>query len=173
MIARHGIHGLRVDEVAEEAGVATSLLYYYFKDRSGLVQEAFEYASERAPSTALRVASDTRTGYEALESALLAELDDDTRDYAVVWGDACAAAVFDPELRAHAQKITRAWRNTVAAAIARGLSDGSIRQEIEPEPTADHLITLIEGFSVRWLAGTMELVSAREMLSEKLLELKA
>ena len=173
MIARHGIHGLRVDEVAEEAGVATSLLYYYFKDRSGLVQQAFEYASEQAPSTALRVASDTGTGYEALEAALLAELGDESRDYAIVWGEACAAAVFDPELRAHAQKITRAWRNTLVAAIARGVTDGSIREDIEPELTADHLITLIEGYSVRWLAGTMELEAARQMLSERLSELRA
>jgi hypothetical protein len=133
----------------------------------------FEYSSERAPSTALRVASDTRTGYEALEAALLAELGDEMRDYAIVWGDACAAAVFDPELRAHAQKITRVWRDTICAAIVRGVSDGSIREDVDPVLTAEHLVTLIEGYSVRWLAETMELDMARQMLSETLLELKA
>jgi AcrR family transcriptional regulator len=175
MIARHGIHGLRVEEVAEQAGVATSLLYYYFKDRSGLIREAFEYASEKAPSTALRLASDTRSGYEALEAALLAELDDDSeqRNYAIVWGEACTVAVFEPELRATAQRITRSWQATVAGGISRGVSDGSIRPDIDPETTADLLITLIEGLSVRWLAGTMELEAARELLGAKLSELKA
>ena len=175
LIARHGIHGLRVDEVAREAGVATSLLYYYFKDRSGLIQEAFEYASEHAPSTALRLASDTRSGYEALEVALLAELDDNSeqRNYAIVWGEACARAVFEPELRATAQRITRSWRATVAGGISRGMSDGSIRSDIDPETTADLLISLIEGLSLRWLAGTVEVDAARELFTAKLAELKA
>jgi AcrR family transcriptional regulator len=93
-----------VEEVAAAAGVSTSLLYYHFKNRAGLVNAAFEYANEQAPSTALRVASDRRSGYEALESALLAELDDapQVRDYSVVWGDVCANAVFNPDLRRRA-----------------------------------------------------------------------
>jgi AcrR family transcriptional regulator len=40
-IARRGIRGLRVEEVAAPAGVATSLLYYHFRSRSGLVNAAF------------------------------------------------------------------------------------------------------------------------------------
>jgi AcrR family transcriptional regulator len=73
IIARHGIHGLRVGQVAEEAGVSTPLLYYHFGSRLGLVNAAFEVASEEAPSTALRLGSDTQRGYAALESALVAE----------------------------------------------------------------------------------------------------
>jgi AcrR family transcriptional regulator len=166
MIADRGIRGLRVEEVAAAAGVSTSLLYYHFKNRAGLVNAAFEYANEQAPSTALRVASDRRSGYEALESALLAELDDapEVRDYSVVWGDVCANAVFDPDLRAGVRQVTRSWRDTLTGAIERGTADGSIRSEIDAEEAADMLVTLIEGFSVRWLAGSLELARARELL---------
>lgn len=58
---------------AQEAGVSTPLLDYHFGSRSGLVNAAFELASEEAPSSALRLASDTQRGYAALESALVAE----------------------------------------------------------------------------------------------------
>lgn len=106
-IARHGIHGLRVERVAKEAGVSTALLYYHFGSRSGLVNAAFEYASELAPSTALRLASDEQSGYEAVAAALLAELDEspDVREFSVVWGDVSANAVFEPELRPSVRNI--------------------------------------------------------------------
>jgi AcrR family transcriptional regulator len=175
MIAERGIRGLRVEDVAAAAGVSTSLLYYHFKNRSGLVKAAFEYASEQAPSTALRVASDRRSGYEALQGALLAELDDSpqVRDYSVVWGDVCANAVFDPDLRAGVRQITRSWRDTLTGAIERGIADGSIRDQIDAEESAEMLITLIEGFSVRWLAGSLELARARELLLRALQTLRA
>jgi AcrR family transcriptional regulator len=155
-----------VEEVAAAAGVSTPLLYYHFGSRFGLVSAAFEYASEQAPSTALRVGSDCRSGYEALEAALLAELDDSAhvRDYAIVWGDVSAAAVFDHDLRPAVRVVTDAWRDTVAGAIQRGMADGSIRGDIEPAAAAELLIVLVDGFCVRWLAGSMELDRARELM---------
>jgi AcrR family transcriptional regulator len=174
-IARQGIRGLRVEEVAAAAGVSTSLLYYHFRSRSGLVNAAFEYASEHAPSTALRIASDSRSGYEALEGALVAELDDDpsVRDYAVVWGEVCACAVYEPEFRSVLTHITRNWRATLAGAIERGIADRSIRSDVDPQETADVLISMIEGLSVRWLAGSLDLGRARELLLLTLQPLRA
>lgn len=34
VIARNGVRGLRVEELASEAGVSTALIYYHFKDRA-------------------------------------------------------------------------------------------------------------------------------------------
>ena len=48
MIARRGVRGLRVEQVAAEAGVAVSLIYYYFDNRNGLVRATLEHANERA-----------------------------------------------------------------------------------------------------------------------------
>jgi AcrR family transcriptional regulator len=174
-IARNGITGMRVEEVAAAAGVSTPLLYYHFGNRTGLVNAAFEYASEQAPSTSLRVASDTRSGYEALEDALLAELDDraSVRDYAIVWGDVSAAAVFDAELRPAVRRVTREWQATVAAAIERGIADGSIRDEVDPDAVAELLIVLVDGFCVRWLSDSLDLSRARALLGLALEQLRA
>lgn len=175
MIARHGIHGLRVERVAKEAGVSTALLYYHFGNRSGLVNAAFEYASELAPSTALRLASDDQSGYEAVAAALLAELDESpgVRDFSVVWGDVSANAVFEPELRPSVRTITRAWRMTVAETIDRGIKDGSIRSDVDPDEAAELLIVLVDGFCIRWLSGSLELERARQLLSKVLEQLRA
>jgi AcrR family transcriptional regulator len=174
MIARQGIHGLRVEQVAEAAGVSTALLYYHFGNRSGLVSAAFEFASEQAPSTALRLASDSRSGFEALKEALLAELDESpsVRDYSVVWGDVTANAVFEPELRQTVRTITRGWRMTVAGAIARGVADGSVRDDLDPEEAAELLIVIVDGLSMRWLSGSLELEQARRLLDQAIEQLQ-
>ena len=169
VIARRGIRGLRVEDVAAEAGVSAPLLYYHFGSRSGLVKAALEHASERAPSTALRSPSD-ESGYEAVAAALMAELGDDpgVRDNAVVWGEASASAVFESDLGVDVKQVTDSWRTTVASAIDEGIADGSIRQGVDSCQAADLLITLVDGLCTRWLAGTMSRDRARGLLDQAL-----
>jgi AcrR family transcriptional regulator len=166
VIARSGVRGLRVEEVASEAGVSPPLLYYHFASRQGLIRAALERASDKAPSAALRANSGSRSGYEAVEAALLDELDEErtVRDNAIVWGEVSATAVFEPALRDDVKRVTDAWRETVADAIRRGIEDGSIRRGIDPDQAAEVLITLVDGLCNRWLAGAMERERARELL---------
>ncbi len=173
VISRRGVRGLRVEEVASEAGVSPPLLYYHFASRSGLIRAALEHASEHAPSTALRRTLDGETGFEAVRSALLAELDDDraVRDNAVVWGEVSASAVFEPALREDVRRVAEAWGVTVAAGIRRGQEDHSIRADAEPEQTAEILITLVDGLCTRWLAGAIDRERARELLSTAIAKL--
>jgi AcrR family transcriptional regulator len=174
VISRRGVRGLRVEEVATEAGVSPPLLYYHFASRSGLIRAALEHASEHAPSAALRREPQGETGFVAVESALLAELDDDraVRDNAVVWGEVSASAVFEPALREDVRRVAEEWGSTVADGIRRGREDGSIRGDADPEATAEILITLVDGLCTRWLAGAIDRERARELLGaaiEKLL----
>ena len=98
------------------------LLYYHFASRSGLIRAALEHASEQAPSTALRREPTGKDGFEAVQTALLAELDDDraVRENAVVWGEVSASAVFEPALREDVRRVSEEWCATVAAGIQRG-----------------------------------------------------
>lgn len=175
MIARNGISGLRVDEVAAAAEVSTPLLYYHFGSRSGLVNAAFEFASKNMPSAALRVPPDRGSGYEALESALLAELDDrpGVRDYAIVWSEVSAAAVFERDLRPSVRTSTQCWQANVAQTIERGIADGSIRGDVDPHEAAELLIVLVDGLCTRWLVGSLEPSRARELLRRALGQLRA
>ena len=72
--------------------------------------------------------------------------------------------MFDHDLRPAVRVVTDAWRDTVARAIQRGMADGSIRDDIEPDAAAELLIVLVDGFCVRWLAGSIELARARELM---------
>ncbi|MFI6417393.1 TetR/AcrR family transcriptional regulator [Streptomyces sp. NPDC050842] len=48
VIARNGVRGLRMEELATEAGVSIALIYYHFKDRAGVLRHTLEFISDRA-----------------------------------------------------------------------------------------------------------------------------
>jgi AcrR family transcriptional regulator len=151
VIARRGVRGLRVEQVAAEAGVATSLLYYYFANRNGLVRATLDHANERA-------AHGTASGVEA---SLLAELDVEARATSVVWGEVLASAVFEPELRDQLKEATDTWNALVADAIRAGSED----RAADADAIAERLTALVDGLSARWLAGLTTRERARELLA--------
>ena len=171
VISRSGVRGLRVEQVAAEAKVSPPLLYYHFASRQGLIRAALERASERAPSAALRQApAKGETGYAALRTALLAELDEDreVRDNAVVWGEVSASAVFDPELRDDVRRVSATWSAEVAGAVQRGIEDSSIRSDVDPGRAGQLLTALVDGLCNRWLAGGIDREAARSLLEAAL-----
>ncbi len=171
VIARRGVRGLRVEDVAEEAGVSAPLLYYHFDNRAGLVKAALEHASDRAPSSALSEQTGGN-GLQAVSEALLNELSDhpDVRANAVVWGEVSASAVFEDDLRGDVKRVNDWWRSNVADGIRAGIADGSIRPDVEPDVAADLLISLVDGLCNRWLAGTIDRDRAVRLLREALRE---
>ena len=122
VIARRGVRGLRVEQVAAEAGVAVSLIYYYFDNRNGLVRATLEHANERAATVAASAEGAALSGREAVERSLLAELGDGdhVRDTSVVWGEVLASAMFEPDLRDQLREASETWSDLIAAAIAEG-----------------------------------------------------
>jgi AcrR family transcriptional regulator len=168
VIARRGVRGLRVEEVAEAAGVAVSLLYYYFGSRNGLVRATLDHANERAAAaTSERAGDGAPSGLEAVERTLLAEFDAPAlvRETSVVWGEILASAVFEPELRDQVRAAGRTWTELVAGHVRAGTEDGSVRAGVDPGAAAERLTALVDGLSARWLAGMLDRRRARELLA--------
>ncbi|MEU3748075.1 MULTISPECIES: TetR/AcrR family transcriptional regulator [Streptomyces] len=167
VIARHGVRGLRMEELATEAGVSTALIQYHFKDRAGTLRHTLEFISDRAD----RYTSERDGGegpYDArqeLEQSLLLEFQDvpEVRENSTVWGELRASAVFEPELRGDLARATLAWIPDVADLL------GCIRPTV-PAPaltaSAERLTGLLEGLSTRWLSGALPLPHARELVRE-------
>ncbi|MCD2468166.1 MULTISPECIES: TetR/AcrR family transcriptional regulator [unclassified Streptomyces] len=165
VIARRGIRGLRVEELAAEAGVSTALIYYYFKDRSGILRHTLEFISQRAE----RYTSDRDpdapppSPREELEGTLLLELQDtvEVRENSAAWGELRASAVFDELLREDLARATLMWAQDVAVLLG----------QVQPMASAsalaaagERLTALLEGLSMRWLGGGIKIDHARTLL---------
>ncbi|MFI9025304.1 TetR/AcrR family transcriptional regulator [Streptomyces sp. NPDC053560] len=167
VIARRGVRGLRVEELAEEAGVSTGLLYYHFKDRTGVLRHTLEFINDRAEryTTSRDPDAEPLSPREELDQILLLELQDipEVRENSTAWGELRASAVFDPVLREDLARATLVWVQEVAALL------GQV-QPLAPATTlaaaAERLTALLEGLSMRWLSGGLGIEQARTLMSQ-------
>lgn len=169
-IAQTGVRGLRVGDVARQAGVSSGLLYYHFADRDGLLAATLAHVNETAwagRGPAPDAATDAR---RALIDNLVEELSDAAaiRDNAIAWNEIGASAVFDPALAAHLNESNRQWRDFVASAVRAGQTQGRIDAALEAEDFAITATALVEGLSQRWLTGQLSTDEARRLLTTSL-----
>ncbi|MDI3384709.1 helix-turn-helix domain-containing protein [Streptomyces sp. B-S-A8] len=165
LVARRGVRGLRVEELATEAGVSTGLIYYHFKDRTGILRHTLEFINDRAERyTTSHMADAAPLAPRAeLEEVLLLELQDapEVRENSAAWGELRASAVFDEVLREDLARATLVWAQEVAALLGRVTP-------MAPAPAlaaaGERLTALLEGLSMRWLSGGLELGHARDLL---------
>ncbi|MCX5302188.1 TetR/AcrR family transcriptional regulator [Streptomyces sp. NBC_00160] len=168
VIARRGVRGLRVGDLAAEAGVSTALIYYHFKDRTGILRHALSFISDRADrytgaadeAGAAPPATDPR---RLLERILLLEFQDlpEVRENSTAWGELRAHTVFDPELRDELTAAGAAWVEEVAgllAAVCPAAPGAAVTA------AAERLTALLEGLSSRWLSGLLPVGHARDLM---------
>lgn len=167
VIARNGVRGLRVEELAAEAGVSTALIYYHFKDRAGLIRRTLAFISDRATSYSDEAVADTEDARAVLLQLLLSELQDTdrVRENSIAWGELRASAIFDTDLRETLAESTRSWSQDTADAISDAQAAGLAALHVTPLDAAERLTALVEGLSERWLSGSLALDRARELLA--------
>ncbi|GAA2772423.1 TetR/AcrR family transcriptional regulator [Streptomyces showdoensis] len=166
-LARRGVRGLRVDELASEAGVSTALVYYHFKDRAGLLGRTLEFMTDRARQyTAGQSGTEAPTDPRGLlEFALLWEFQElpDVRADSTAWSELRAGAIFEPGLREALAKAGEAWIREVTELLALA------RPAAGPErlaSSAERLTALREGLNARRLGGVLHMGHARALMRE-------
>src|SRR6185295_4575337 len=133
VIARDGADGLRMGQVAREAGVSSALIHYYFATRADLLLRAFEHADEQADLTIDELIGDLPTGAAKLEKVLVA--------YAV---------------GTHFRSDWILWVEEIADLIRGGRGDGSIGPAgDDASAVATRLTALVDGLGLQVLSGIM------------------
>lgn len=166
VIAQDGVRGLRIEKLAAEAGVSTALIYYHFKDRSGVLRSTLEHVNARAERYSQPVEAPANAR-EELEQMLLLEIQDvpEVRENSIAWGELRASSVFDEELRELLGSTTRDWNHDAETLISRAQDAGLVQREVVAADAAVRLTALVEGLSERWLSGSMSADRARELLA--------
>ncbi|MEU9861490.1 TetR/AcrR family transcriptional regulator [Streptomyces sp. NPDC047971] len=166
VIARRGVRGLRVEELAAEARVSKALVYYHFGDRAGLLRHTLRFIGERADRyTRGRPPGrgEPEDSLRELERRLLLELQDvpGVRENSTAWGELRASAVFEPELREELRQAGGEWVREIADLLGRvdpSAPDAALVS------AAERLVVLLEGLSTRWLIGVLPTGHARELM---------
>jgi AcrR family transcriptional regulator len=171
MIAQAGVRGLRVERIAEHAGVSTALSYYHFGDRAGLLRQTLAFINERADRYT-QPGPDPADARTALERVLLLELQDSdaVRENSTAWGELRSTAIFETYLREQLLSSTRQWVDDITQLTEKALAEqappGQDSSARRAAAIAERLTALVEGLSERWLSGSVPLERAQQMLRE-------
>ena len=168
VVARRGVRGLRVEEVAREAGVSIALIYYHFQNREELLRRVLEHANDRAGAYTQSGLPASASPREQIEQILLREIQDDpaVAENVAVWSEINATAVFEPNLRDAVRASTGRWLRSIEHLIVRAQTDGSVSAAVDPAAAAVRLTALTDGLSIRWLTGSLSTADARSLLAD-------
>lgn len=181
-IARNGVRGLRIQDVATEADVSNGLLYYHFTDRDGLLRAALDFVDIELSTRSSGLAANLHPR-ERLRKKLFQEFGEGSiRSGSIVWNELRAAAVFEPPIAEQLNQTTQRWDAEVAELIQEidrnqrtdgsGKSPSAKNDWHESDPTGIHrariLTVTVEGLSSRWLSDQLQVDDARTQLEHVL-----
>jgi AcrR family transcriptional regulator len=154
-IAERGFEGLRVREVAREAGINNATLHYYFPSKEALIQGVVEYLirefqTSRVPR--LDPGSDTpleelRREFEDLRCRLR-----DSPEMGAVLAELHSRARRDPAIARMLHALDDGWRGYLAGLLDRGMREGTFRADLDPQVTAAAMIAQLKGIGYQTLA---------------------
>jgi AcrR family transcriptional regulator len=164
-IARSGVRGMRVNDVAAEAGVSPGLLYYHFTDRAGLLAATLDHINKQVSNDDAAPASpEADDPARHFRHLLLDEIKDDAdvRRNSVAWNELRACSIFEQDLAEPLSRTTAEWNREIARGLVAA-TDGTSQEEAAV--IAEILTCLVEGISGRWLNGLISTDHARSLVT--------
>lgn len=149
VVARHGVSGATMRQIAEEAGFANGALKPYFATKAELLEATYSYVFA-ATETRIRRASRGKRGLAAVR-ALCREVLPVTPDLVsearlvIAFWDGAARDTQDANMGARGLS---SWCDVVAALLQQAQDDGEIRSGLDLPRLADVLLTHLYGTQV-------------------------
>lgn len=166
VIGRDGVHGLRMGDVAREAGVSHALVHYYFSTRQELLIRAFEHADARADARLEEEAALAVDPLERLSRMLALELVDERvlHESWVPWNEMWSAATRDETLRPTVWRTYTRWTDTIEGLVRECQDAGVWASSSDPKSVAIRLSSIVDGLGDKILIGMMTHEEARALV---------
>lgn len=166
LFAAHGVHGVRISEIAAACEVSTAAVYYYFSSKRELFEETLRYSVKLAFDR--QVASLHLVSGPAARLAHLVELQLPTPGVRStewsIWLQSWSEVAVGAASRENHSDAYRRWYRTVLDLLREGQQEG-VFVGAATDDLAIQLTSLIDGLGIKVLIGT---ISAEEMRSHVL-----
>jgi len=154
VLVRDGSAGMRVRDVAVEAGVSTGIVHYYFGSKDEMLVDALRWAIGKP---AERFAELRRDGDHLRVLATLLEVSlphpGVLYDEYVLWLELWTAATHDVALRPLCEELAAGYRDEMVKLVQEGAAAGAFRPVAEPEVVAERISAMVDGLCFRTVVG--------------------
>lgn len=150
VMARDGLEGVSVREIAAEAGYSTGVIAHYFKNKDDVVRSALLRVWRREAD---RIAARTAglRGMEALRAAVAEVLPsgEERKLEMAVWLCFWGSAIGDERLIAEQRRYYGSWRALLRRHLTEAQQLGEVRSELDPASEAVRLAAIIDGVGIQ------------------------
>jgi TetR/AcrR family transcriptional regulator, transcriptional repressor of aconitase len=161
-VAEAGLAGTTMRRIAQNAGISTGMLTYYYANKRELMLDALaatgSHRFERSREIAGNESSAARM--EAYFDVAFPDNDEELTPWAFML-EYWAEATRDPDLRAYHFDHYWSGRDTMAGHIRAAQAAGKVRRDIDPLALAQLFMALRKGLGVEVAFGEEHLPSAR------------
>jgi AcrR family transcriptional regulator len=149
IIARRGLDGATLRDVAAEGGFANGAIKPYFPTKASLLRATFTHVFERT-SRRIEVVTEGKRGFEALHAFCLEvlPLDEERIDEARVVIAFWQLALQDPEQAELNDAVMLDWRRKIRAWLREARAAGSARARLPVDTVAETLLTFLLGTQI-------------------------
>jgi len=160
MFWAHGYDATSMSDLMTATGLAKGSLYKGYGDKKSLFMRALDSYLLRANAGLSETAASSESGRETLEGIFSGVIAMATctgvRRGCFSVNSTIELAPHDADVRSRLRRNTRQKEKTIAAAVRRGIADGSLRKDLDPEITASYVTTVMNGLQVRGKLGLTE-----------------
>jgi AcrR family transcriptional regulator len=153
-VAQRGTAGSTFDHVSREAGVSRGLLHYYFGTKEQLLVEAVRRDCELRLERLERQLSTATTADDFIDlmAQNLQETVREDPDFVTLVFELFTLSRRNADIAVEYAGLMRRMRGQVAGMLALAQREGILRLHAEPEPVAEILFSLGDGFALRMLS---------------------
>jgi AcrR family transcriptional regulator len=154
--SRHGLKETSMDRIVEESGTSKGLLYWYFRNKDELIQAVFKSFFEGFVDARGVMESGTSAA-DSMNRFVDATISEITRmlRFRPFIQELYVYAFRNKAIKKLAKKEFDVYFNLLKAIIQRGIDEDEFRN-IDPAEAANAILSVVEGTSLLFFMGVME-----------------
>ncbi|WP_049922141.1 TetR/AcrR family transcriptional regulator [Halopiger djelfimassiliensis] len=153
-LCKHGYASLRMQDIADESSKSKAALHYHYESKQDLLYSLLDYLTA---SFAERIETlEGETPIEQLlsliETYLGPEEEDSRLEFRTALLEIKAQGPYDERFRTELAAFDRLLHDRFRSLLEAGQDRGLVREGIDPDETADFLVTVLNGAQARHVA---------------------
>jgi AcrR family transcriptional regulator len=153
-LCKHGYASLRMQDIADESSKSKATLHYHYDSKQDLLYALLDYLQD---SFAERIESiDGHTAADQLmaltETYLTPQTEDSLQEFRTALLEIKAQGPYNERFRAELAEFDQFLHDRFQTILESGQQAGTVRDDIDPDETADFIVTMLNGAQTRHVA---------------------
>ncbi|ELZ07747.1 TetR family transcriptional regulator [Natrinema thermotolerans DSM 11552] len=150
-LCKHGYAELTMQDIAAESDKSKGTIHYHFDGKQDLLESFLEFLLDDFEERTETIPGETPSErlHEFLDQLLTPSDEESSEEFRTAILEIKSQSPYNEAYRERLRGFDRATRDRIAGLVTDGVEAEEFRSDIDPEATADFLVTLFHGAQTR------------------------